>query len=68
MYDQNRGFIYMAGLLVIAALICGPMFGGTTIFAVGVAMYCMLVATNAISRGENRVRRQQRSHHKRRRN
>jgi hypothetical protein len=55
--DVNNNFIGFAVLMLLAGLICGPMFGGTIVFALGVAMYFMLVATNSISRGENRVRR-----------
>jgi hypothetical protein len=56
--DINSNFVSFAVLFLLAAVICGPMFGGTVIFALGAALYCMLVATNAISRGENRARRQ----------
>jgi ethanolamine transporter EutH len=56
-HDVNANFVSFAVLLLLAGFICGPMFGGTVVFAIGVALYFMLTATNAISRGENRVRR-----------
>jgi hypothetical protein len=62
--DVNTTFISLMVLLLLAGFICGPMFGGTTVFAIAVAMYFMLVSTNSISRGENRVRRRERSQRK----
>lgn len=63
-HDINANFVSFAILLLLAGFICGPMFGGTLVFALGVAMYFMLVATNSISRGENRVRRRERGKQK----
>ncbi len=55
--SSDSTFITLAGLMLLAAFVCGPAFGaGTTIPAL-IAVYFMLVATNAISRGENKAKR-----------
>lgn len=51
-------FVTYGGLLLFAGFVCSALGGGgSTLFAVLIAMYFMLVATNSIERGENRVKR-----------
>ncbi|NDD52266.1 hypothetical protein EBZ39_00040 [bacterium] len=51
--DTSGSFVVFAGLFLMAIFICGT---GSALPALG-AIYFMLVATNAIARGENKARR-----------
>jgi hypothetical protein len=51
--DTTDTFIFYGGLLALAAFICAPQIG--SIIPVVGALYFMLVATNAIARGENKA-------------
>jgi hypothetical protein len=55
-----NSFITLAGLMLLASLVCGPVFGAGTVIPIYIAMYFMLTATNAISRGEKKARQKKR--------
>ena len=56
--DVNGDFVIFAGLFLMAIFVCGAGVGG--VLPALVAVYFMLVATNAIARGENKARRKAR--------
>lgn len=52
--DVNKSFVQIAGLLLVGGVISSFTSGGSMgLFGALVACYFMLVATNAIRRGEN---------------
>ena len=53
--DTTGAFIFYGGLLLIAIFVCGS--SSIEVVPGIIALYFMLVATNAIARGENRARR-----------
>lgn len=57
-HDLNKSFSQMAGFILLAGLF-GAFYGGIgSLFVAGFVCYFMLVAVNAIKRGENTKRRQ----------
>lgn len=62
MNSLNNAFVLYFGLFVLAAFVCAPVMGSGGIIPILVAGYFMLVSVNAISRGENRGKRQRSKH------
>jgi len=50
-------FVFYGGLALLACAVCWPLMDLSGIFAIGVAIYAMLVAANGIDRGEKRSKR-----------
>ena len=50
-------FVLYGGLLLFAGFVCWSALDLSGIFAIGVALYAMLVAANGIDRGEKRGRK-----------
>lgn len=55
--SSNTGgtFVFFGGLMLLAIFICGTTYA--QVIPAFIALYFMLIATNSISRGENRARR-----------
>jgi hypothetical protein len=53
----TNAFVFFSFLFLVAGIVCAPANGAAGLFAVGVAVYFMLVSTNAIERGEKRGKR-----------
>lgn len=53
--DTSGTFVFYGGLLLLGVFVCGA--SAVQIIPAFIALYFMLVATNAITRGENRVKR-----------
>jgi hypothetical protein len=51
--DINKTFATLAGFLLLGAVAAATQFGLSSLLFALFACYMMLVATNAISRGEN---------------
>jgi hypothetical protein len=56
-YDLNKTFVQLAGPLMLGGLIAGYYSGIASLIVTGGACYFMLVAVNAIKRGENTKKR-----------
>jgi hypothetical protein len=50
-------FVFYGGLALLAGAVCWPALDISGVFAVGIAIYAMLVAANGIDRGEKQSRR-----------
>jgi len=59
--NTSGTFIFYGGLLLLAIFICGASV--SQVIPAIIALYFMLVATNSITRSENRVRRQSKQKH-----
>jgi len=55
--DVNKTFVQIAAFVLAGGLISSYTVGGYSMLAALVACYFMLVATNAIKRGENSRKR-----------
>ena len=55
--DVNKTFASLSGILLLSGFIAATQVGFGAVLATLFACYIMLVATNAISRGENRKRK-----------
>jgi hypothetical protein len=52
-HDINKSFVKMAGVIMLAGVLAAFFNGMTGLLAACVTCYFMLVALNAIKRGEN---------------
>lgn len=51
--DVNKAFVQIAGFILVGGIVSSFTVGGMSMFAALAMCYFMLVATNAIRRGEN---------------
>ena len=54
--DVNKTFVSLAGLFLVGGIVAALQNGIVSFFLALLGCYIMLVATNAISRGEKRGR------------
>ena len=56
-HDLNKSFVQMAGLLLLGGIVASYFSGVASLIVAGGACYFMLVAVNAIKRGEGTKKR-----------
>lgn len=56
-HDLNKSFVQMAGVIMLSGVLAAAFTGFSGLFLAAFTCYFMLVAVNAIKRGENAKRR-----------
>jgi uncharacterized membrane protein YozB (DUF420 family) len=55
--DINKTFVSLSGIILLAGLVAITQIGAVGILLAFLMCYTMLIATNAIKRGENKAKR-----------